>query len=76
VWHLGLSSSHQCRQIPQRIACRLPGIQALQPQAEGCAEVNKLLENKHLEQDQRINPLAPCIAFELLRGTPFMKWTE
>jgi hypothetical protein len=29
----------------------LPGIQALQPQAEGYAEVKKLLENKHLEQD-------------------------
>ena len=33
------------------------------------AEVKKLLENKHLEQYQRINPLAPCIALALLRVT-------
>jgi hypothetical protein len=56
----------------------LPGIQALQPQAEGYAyaEVNKLLENKHLEQDQRINPLEPCISLALLRATSFKKWME
>jgi hypothetical protein len=73
-----LSSSHQDRQIPQRIACRLPGIQALQPQAEGYAnaEVKKLLENEHLEQDQRINPLEPCSSLALLRVTPFKKWLE
>jgi len=40
------------------------------------AEVKKLLEYKHLEQDQRINPLAHCISVALLRATPFKKWTD
>jgi hypothetical protein len=26
------------------------------------ANIKKLLEYKHLEKDQRINPLAPCVA--------------
>jgi hypothetical protein len=30
------------------------------------AEVEKLLENGHLEKDQLINPLAPCIALQFL----------
>jgi hypothetical protein len=59
-WHLECCSSHRARQTPQRSACRSPGIQALQLQAEAYAyaQVEKLLENEHLEKDQRINPLA------------------
>ena len=30
------------------------------------AQVEKLLENEHLEKDQWINPLAPCIALALV----------
>jgi hypothetical protein len=29
------------------------------------ANIKKLLEYKHLEKDQRINPLAPCVALPL-----------
>ena len=31
------------------------------------AEFEQLLQNQHLEQDQRINPLAPRVALSLLR---------
>ncbi len=40
------------------------------------AEGEKLLENKHLEKDQRINPLTPCIALALLRIALIKKWAE
>ena len=30
------------------------------------ADIKKLLEYKHLEKDQRINPLAPCVALPLV----------
>ena len=29
------------------------------------AAVEKLLENEHLEKDQRVNPLGPCVIFPL-----------
>jgi hypothetical protein len=35
------------------------------------AEVKKLLENQHLEEDYRINPLATCVAPALLRISLF-----
>jgi hypothetical protein len=34
--------------------------------------VEKLLENQHLEEDQRINPFAPCIALTPL-GIPLFE---
>ena len=40
------------------------------------AEVEKLLENEHLEKDQRINPLAPCIALAFLSISLVKKWAE
>jgi hypothetical protein len=40
------------------------------------AEVNKLLENEHLEKDQRINPRAPYIALALLNIALIKKWAE
>lgn len=53
-------------------------IQARQPQAEGCAyaEAEKLLQNEHLEQNQRIYPFATCIALSLLGVTFIKKWAE
>jgi hypothetical protein len=40
------------------------------------AEGEKLLEIKHLEKDQRINPLTPCIALAHLRIALIKKWVE
>jgi hypothetical protein len=40
------------------------------------AEAEKLLENEHLEKNQRINSLAPCIALSLLSIALFKKWAE
>jgi hypothetical protein len=40
------------------------------------AEVEKLLENEHLEKDQRINPLAPCIVLALLHIALVKQWAE
>ena len=40
------------------------------------AEVEKLLENEHLEKYQRINPLAPCIAFALLSIALVKNWAK
>ncbi len=40
------------------------------------AQVEKLLEHQHLEQDQRINPLATSIALALLHVTHLKQWTE
>jgi hypothetical protein len=78
VLHLECCSSHRARPTPQRSACRSPGIQALQLQAEGYAyaQVEKLLENEHLEKDQRINPLAPCIDLALVLIALVKQWAE
>ena len=38
--------------------------------------LKKLLEYKHFEKDQRIDPLAPCIALALMRIALIKKWTE
>ena len=40
------------------------------------AEVEKLLENEHLEKDQRINPFAPCIGLALLDIALVKQWAE
>jgi hypothetical protein len=40
------------------------------------AEVEKLLENEHLEKDQRVNPLAPCIAPALVLIALVKQWSE
>ena len=40
------------------------------------AEVEKLLENEHLEKDQRINPFASCVALPLVRVALFKQRTE
>ena len=40
------------------------------------AEVEKLLENEHLEKDQRINPLAPCVIFPLKHIALIKQWAE
>ena len=40
------------------------------------AQVEKLLENEHLEKDQRINPLAPCIALALVLIALVKQWGE
>ena len=40
------------------------------------AEVEKLLENEHLEKDQRINPLASCIALVILSMALVKKWAK
>ena len=40
------------------------------------AEVEKLLENERLEKDQRINPLAPCIALALLSIALVKNWAK
>ena len=77
-WHLECCLSHQARQTPQKSVCHSPGIQDLQLQAEGYAyaQVEKLLENEHLEKDQLINPLAPCIALELVLIALVKQWAE
>ena len=40
------------------------------------AKVEQLLENEHLQKDQRINPLASCIALALMRITLVKQWAE
>jgi hypothetical protein len=40
------------------------------------AKIEQLLENEHLEKDQRINPLAPCFIFALMRIALVKQWTE
>ena len=40
------------------------------------AQVEKLLENEHLEKDQRVNPLAPCIALALVLIALVKQWSE
>ena len=40
------------------------------------AQVEKLLENEHLEKDQRVNPLAPCIALALVLIALVKQWLE
>ena len=40
------------------------------------AQVEKLLENEHLEKDQRVNPLAPCIAPALVLIALVKQWSE
>jgi hypothetical protein len=40
------------------------------------AQVEKLLENEHLEKDQRVNPLAACIALELVLIALVKQWAE
>jgi hypothetical protein len=40
------------------------------------AQVEKLLENEHLEKDQWVNPLAPCIALALAVIALVKQWAE
>lgn len=40
------------------------------------AKVQKLLENEHLEKDQQINPLAPCIAHAFVLIALVKQWAE
>ena len=40
------------------------------------AEVEQLLENQHLEQNQRIHPLASRVAPSLLRVTSLEQWPK
>ena len=40
------------------------------------AEVEKLLENEYLEQDQRIDPFAVCIALAILSIDLVKKWAK
>ena len=40
------------------------------------AEIEQLLNNQHLEEDQRINPLSPRVALSLLRITFLKQWSK
>ena len=40
------------------------------------AKIKKLLENENLEQDQRIDTFAACIALAVLSIAPIEKWAE
>ena len=40
------------------------------------AKVEKLLENEHLEQDQRINPHGHCIALPFMSVALIKQWAE
>ena len=40
------------------------------------AEVEKLLENEHLEKEQRLNPLAPCVALAIMRLSLIKQWAQ
>ena len=40
------------------------------------AKVVMLLENDHFEQDQRINPLGPCSALQLMSVALIKQWAE
>jgi len=40
------------------------------------AQVEKLMDNEHLEKDQRVNHLAPCIALALVLISPVKQWSE
>ena len=40
------------------------------------AEIEQLLENQHLEEDQRINPLSPRVALTLLRVAFLKQWSK
>jgi hypothetical protein len=39
------------------------------------AQLEKLWENEHLDKDQRVNPLAPCIALALVLIALVKKWS-
>ena len=40
------------------------------------AKVVMFLENEHLEKDQRINPLGPCSALQLISVALIKQWAE
>jgi len=40
------------------------------------SQVERLLDNEHFEKDQRVNPLAACIALALVLIALFKQWSE